>query len=272
MALLDRLPDSSALSRTRIFGAAWTTVILHLAIAVAVMIGVRRAERTQVRSAPLKTPLADLVWLERPGDTGLGGNGGHQQTGRPQSAQRPGTARLTMPARTPPSVGSDTARTPPLQEISVPVLPTAAGLVEIPGVVTTSAILDHGTSQGPGAGPGAGNTGRGPGLGDGDRGGVQDGRGGNGSGLRPPELLVQVRPQYTSAAMMARIEGVVGMEAVVMADGSVGEVRIVRSLDRNLGLDEQAVKAVKLWRFRPATRLGAAIPMFVSIEMTFSLR
>ena len=62
------------------------------------------------------------------------------------------------------------------------------------------------------------------------------------------------------------------MEAVVMPDGSIGEVRIIRSLDRNLGLDEQAIKAVKRWRFRPATRLGKAIPIFVSIEMTFSLR
>jgi protein TonB len=72
--------------------------------------------------------------------------------------------------------------------------------------------------------------------------------------------------------MMARIQGVVAMEAVVMADGSVGEVRIIRSLDKNLGLDEQAIKAVKGWRFRPGTRSGTAIPMFVSIEMTFSLR
>ena len=30
------------------------------------------------------------------------------------------------------------------------------------------------------------------------------------------------------------------------------------------------IKAVKRWRFRPATRLGTAIPMFVAIEMTFS--
>ena len=72
--------------------------------------------------------------------------------------------------------------------------------------------------------------------------------------------------------MLAKIQGVVGIEAVVMPDGSVGDVRIIRSLDRNLGLDEQAIKAVKRWRFRPATKMGTPIAMFVSVEMTFSLR
>jgi TonB family protein len=90
--------------------------------------------------------------------------------------------------------------------------------------------------------------------------------------VRPPELIAQVRPQYTTAAMMARIQGVVGMEAIVLPDGSVGEVRVTRSLDQNLGLDQEAIKAVKRWRFRPATKQGTAIQMFVSIEMTFSLR
>jgi protein TonB len=85
-------------------------------------------------------------------------------------------------------------------------------------------------------------------------------------------LNAQVRPQYTTAAMMARIQGVVGMEAIVMPDGSAVKVRVTRSLDQNLGLDQEAIKAVKRWRVRPATRQGAAIPMFVSIAMTFSLR
>ena len=151
-------------------------------------------------------------------------------------------------------------------------MPEASGLHEVPGVVSTLALVDYGTSQGPGIGPGSGDGLRGSGLGNGRDSNTGDGPAGTGSGVRSPELLVQVRPNYTSAAMMARVQGVVGMEAVVMPDGSVGEVRIIRSLDQNLGLDEQAIKAVKRWRFRPATRRGTAIPMFVSIEMTFSLR
>jgi periplasmic protein TonB len=73
-------------------------------------------------------------------------------------------------------------------------------------------------------------------------------------------------------AMRARIYGVVVMECVVLADGSLGEMRIVKSLDTRFGLDEQAIKAVKQWRFRPGRRLGEAVPVLVTIEVSFTLR
>jgi TonB family protein len=87
-----------------------------------------------------------------------------------------------------------------------------------------------------------------------------------------PEVLEEVKPEYTVDAMKARIEGVVGVEAVVLPDGSVGVVRVVKSLDKEHGLDGQAIKAVKQWRFRPGKRLGRAVPVIVSIELTFRLR
>jgi protein TonB len=157
-----------------------------------------------------------------------------------------------------------------MQEISVPALPEASGLRDVPGDVSTLSLTAS-TGSGPGSRGGSGE-GDGPGLGPGRYSGTGDGPGGPGSGVQPPELVAQVRPDYTSAAMLARVQGVVGLEAVVMPDGTVGEVRIIRSLDRSFGLDQQAISAVKRWRFRPARRLGTAIPMFVSIELTFSLR
>lgn len=55
--------------------------------------------------------------------------------------------------------------------------------------------------------------------------------------------------RYTVDAMHARIEGAVWIECVVMPDGSVGEARVMRSLDRRFGLDEEAIAAAKRWRF-----------------------
>jgi protein TonB len=81
-----------------------------------------------------------------------------------------------------------------------------------------------------------------------------------------------VRPNYTNAALQARVRGLVVLDAVVLPDGSVGEVKIVRSLDQRFGLDEEAIKAVKQWRFRPARRAGGPIAMLVSVEMMFELR
>ena len=62
------------------------------------------------------------------------------------------------------------------------------------------------------------------------------------------------------------------LECVVETDGSVGPVRVRRSLDTVNGLDEEAMKAAKQWRFTPAMKDGAPVRMLVVIELTFSLR
>jgi TonB family protein len=93
-----------------------------------------------------------------------------------------------------------------------------------------------------------------------------------GAGVTPPRLVKETKPTYTRDAMRARIEGAVVMEVVVQADGTVGDVRVVRSLDKELGLDDQAVKAVKQWRFDAGRRDGKPVPVLVEIEMTFTLR
>jgi len=62
------------------------------------------------------------------------------------------------------------------------------------------------------------------------------------------------------------------LECVVRPDGSVGDVQILRSLDGVFGLDQEAIKAAKQWRFAPGTRLGEPVPVLVTIELTFTLR
>jgi len=49
-------------------------------------------------------------------------------------------------------------------------------------------------------------------------------------------------------------------------------VRVIKSLDRTSGLDEEAMRTARQWRFRPATYQGRAVPYLVVIEMTFNLR
>jgi TonB family protein len=91
-----------------------------------------------------------------------------------------------------------------------------------------------------------------------------------GSGVSLPAVITEVKPQYTSEARTARIEGVVELECVVLPDGTIGEVRVTRTLDP--GLDAEAVKAVKQWRFKPGARDGRPVAVLVPIEMAFSLR
>lgn len=54
--------------------------------------------------------------------------------------------------------------------------------------------------------------------------------------------------------------------------GDVGDVEVTRSLDKEYGLDEEAVKAARQWKFEPGTKDGRAVPVQVTVEMTFALR
>src|SRR5439155_407114 len=73
-----------------------------------------------------------------------------------------------------------------------------------------------------------------------------------GGGVTPPTVLQRVEPQYSEEARKARYQGTVVLEAIVRKDGTVDIMRIVRSL--GFGLDENAIQALKQWRFRPGMR------------------
>lgn len=91
-------------------------------------------------------------------------------------------------------------------------------------------------------------------------------------GIVNPRVLYEEMPRYTSRAMRERIAGTVELEAVVLPDGTVGEVRITRSLDSVFGLDAQAIKAARQWRFEPGTRFGQPVAVLVGLEFFFNLR
>ncbi len=104
-------------------------------------------------------------------------------------------------------------------------------------------------------------------------------------GLTLPKVISRVRPAYTATAFRAKIEGTVILSAVVEKDGTVGEVKILRSLDASaarrlqdtapagpMGLDEEAIRAAKHWRFEPGTKDGKPVPVVVTLELTFTLR
>jgi TonB family protein len=93
-----------------------------------------------------------------------------------------------------------------------------------------------------------------------------------GDGVTLPSVVKQVRAEYTREAMAARIEGAVELDVVIQADGKVGDVSVAKSLDTVYGLDNQAVKSVKQWEFKPGTKEGKAVAVRVTIVITFTLK
>lgn len=91
-------------------------------------------------------------------------------------------------------------------------------------------------------------------------------------GVTAPTLVKESKPGYTPEALHARIEGIIKLEAVVLADGKVGDVKITQSLDKEFGLDDRAIATVKKWEFKPGRKDGKAVPVRVEIEMSFKLK
>jgi protein TonB len=93
-----------------------------------------------------------------------------------------------------------------------------------------------------------------------------------GQGVVSPRVVKEVKPNYTAEARAKKIQGLIGLDAVVLKDGTVGDVNVTKSLDSVYGLDEEAVKALKQWVFEPGQKDGKPVPVRVNVEMTFNLK
>jgi TonB family protein len=90
-------------------------------------------------------------------------------------------------------------------------------------------------------------------------------------GLTPPQLVTSIQPQYTAEAMRARIQGTVRLSCVVEPDGSIGPVRVVKSLDTKFGLDEQAIATARKWKFTPGMKDGKPVRVLITLDLGFAL-
>lgn len=186
----------------------------------------------------------------------LGGGGG----GGDHNPLREGTGALALFSHiqlAPPSVRTPTNPVYPVQ-------PTILGPEELKllspdtnnwGNPVSQIINDsNGPGSGNGIGPGSGHgvgPGDGDGFGPGHRQGVGDGF--PVSGLRGYSEVACVycpSAQFSDEAVKAKFQGTVLLSLVVTADGRATDVRVVRGL--GMGLDDQAIAAVRKWRFRPS--------------------
>jgi periplasmic protein TonB len=235
------------------------SITLHalLAVAIAAILAVR-AERVATQTPP---PKLSLVYIARATTPQVGGGGGRAGESAPRPVEIP-------PHRQPVAVTVAPAELPTVEP-----LPTLAARVET-NVATTLQTTGLSLS----APPGAGNLGRGNGLGGGKDDGAGPGsRGQTGGGpaipgtdgVTFPEAIREVRPDYADDALRARVQGTVTLEVLVLANGTVGRVTVVKSL--HPGLDQRAVAAARKWLFRPSLRNGQAVDVLVTMVLEFRL-
>jgi periplasmic protein TonB len=251
----------------------------QLLLASLLILASRYAPVTRAAFLP-EEPNSDIVWLAEPGPGGGGGGGGNKMEAPPRQAELPGKDKITVPVEKPPEVLQPKPEPkdvppPPIEQLIIPAQTLAAAENTQPGIIDAGPVTP---SQGAGTGGGAG-TGAGSGIGPGSGSGLGPGTGGGtgggvfrpGNGVSPPVATYVPKPQYTADAMRARIQGTVWVECVVQVSGSCTNLQVVRSLDPTFGLDQEALKAARLFRFRPGMRQGEPVAVLVTIELSFSL-
>jgi protein TonB len=254
---------------------------LHLALlgAIVLVTTLGLAQATATTEAPVEPEPMRLVYLALPGPGGGGGGGGVKAPAPAPKAQRKGNSPLDspVPIKRSPVFGDPPPRPKPdpLPEVVAPVVQVAASREDRAGVVEPTASQADSRGQGDAGGVGTGTgvgigEGTGAGIGAGEDRGVGGGPYRPGSGVLPPSLLREVKPDYTEDARRRNVSGEVLMEIVVKRDGTVGDVKVLDGL--GYGLDERAVVAVRQWRFSPATLHGKAVDVIVEVSMEFRLR
>ena len=252
----------------------------HLVVAAMLFLTVRYGGQPTSAAFLPEQSNSNIIWLNQPGPGGGGGGGGNKMKEPPRQAALPGKDKITVPVAKPLKleVPQQAKVEPnPIEQLVIPAKTLAAGQDSLPGAIDLppAPTLSQGSGSGGGAGTGSGSgigPGSGSGLGPGSGGGTGGGVYRPGNGVTLPRVIREVKPQYTSDAMRAKVQGTVLLECVVRPDGAIGDVQVIRSLDSTFGLDQEAIKAAKLWRFAPGTRLGEPVSVLVTIELTFTLR
>jgi len=254
--------DSESRDPKRTLGGVGVSMILHSIVFAALLVTFIKAQDATTDEQP--KPEVKMIYLQQPGPGGGGGGSPAPAPPKPMEIPKhtaPPPVPIVMP---PPPVP---VPEPPKPTLNAPIETNAASVLQATGASSVSLASYGGGGRGGGIGAGTGN-----GVGEGTGGGFGGGAFRAGSGIIDPTLISNKEPKYTSAAMLAKIQGSVELEAVVMPDGSIGDVRVIKSLDKNFGLDQEAIVAAKQWKFRPGKdRDGKNIAVIVTLILDFRL-
>jgi protein TonB len=225
--------------------------------------------------------LPNLIFVMTEGPGG-GGGGGGELTEDPASVQKiegQDQAKIAIEIESPEDklIFEDPDKPPEVEEKEiveedeVPEI-VAPIVAQAPDDTTEKGILEGQEqlveSAGAGSGSGIGQ-GRGAGLGEGTGGGFGGGAYRMGSGLTAPILVRQIQPGFTEDALARKIQGEVVVEVVILKNGTVRVVRVLRGLSADL--NQKAIDAASQWKFIPAKFKGQPVDLIAEIVVDFNI-
>jgi periplasmic protein TonB len=88
-------------------------------------------------------------------------------------------------------------------------------------------------------------------------------------GVSTPVVVYKVEPKYTEAAKEAKVQGMVVLNLEVTKEGSADKIAVKEGLAPDL--DQNAIEAVRQWRFKPGTKNGEPVRVKAAVEINFRL-
>ena len=229
-----------------------TAILLHAAAILLIF-------WTMALKTPFVTPgkmaVATVLTLPAPDLGKMGGGGGQKGLTAVTKGKMPKIADLQKPKITMPDPTVDVQKDLKMTNNNMPNFGDP-----------NSPLL--GNSMGRGSGTGMGN-GTGSGIGSGSGGGMGGGVRQVGGGVEGPVIIYQPEPEFSEEARKAKFMGVVTVSLIVGADGKPQNVHVTRGV--GMGLDENAVAAVKQYRFKPATENGKPVAVYLNVEVNFEI-
>lgn len=83
------------------------------------------------------------------------------------------------------------------------------------------------------------------------------------------EITAKPDPAYTREARRVGVQGVVTLKVLLLGDGKLDRVRVVRRLP--YGLTENAIRAACEIKFKPAMKTGKEVSQWVTLQYAFRL-
>ncbi len=92
-----------------------------------------------------------------------------------------------------------------------------------------------------------------------------------GPGVVEPVLIHRVDPEYPPIAQRSGISGEVVARLLIGIDGRVEEVRNIEASKKGVGFERATEDAVRQWRYRPATKNGVKVRVWIQIKVNLTL-
>ncbi len=89
-----------------------------------------------------------------------------------------------------------------------------------------------------------------------------------GGNVQESKLIRRVDPVYPQMARIARVSGTVILQVIVDEEGNVSEVKVLQG---NPLLTDEAVRAVRQWKYSPTLLNGEPIPVTATVTVNFTL-